>query len=140
PPASVFPGPIAFNVLPHAGAFDGDETVEELKFRNESRKILDIPDLAVSATCVRVPAYTGHSMALNATFERPMTPERALERRSGRSSAGRRAWTWLTRRPRCSRRGATPASSAGCGPIAGAPPGGAWRSSCPATTCEKGRP
>jgi aspartate-semialdehyde dehydrogenase len=78
PPASVFPGPIAFNVLPHAGAFDGDETVEELKFRNESRKILDIPELAVSATCVRVPVYTGHSMALNATFERPLTPERAL--------------------------------------------------------------
>jgi aspartate-semialdehyde dehydrogenase len=79
PPASVFPGPIAFNVLPHAGVFDGDETVEELKFRNESRKILDIPELAVSATCVRVPVYTGHSMALHATFERPITPERALE-------------------------------------------------------------
>jgi aspartate-semialdehyde dehydrogenase len=79
PPASVFPGPIAFNVLPHAGAFDGDETIEELKFRNESRKILDIPELAVSATCVRVPVYTGHSMTLNATFERPLTPERALE-------------------------------------------------------------
>jgi aspartate-semialdehyde dehydrogenase len=83
PPPSVFPGPIAFNVLPHAGAFDGDETVEEVKFRNESRKILDIPDLAVSATCVRVPVYTGHSMALNATFERPITPERALELLSG---------------------------------------------------------
>jgi aspartate-semialdehyde dehydrogenase len=79
PPASVFPGPIAFNVLPHAGAFDGDETVEELKFRNESRKILDIPELAVSATCVRVPVYTGHSMALNATFERPITPARAVQ-------------------------------------------------------------
>jgi aspartate-semialdehyde dehydrogenase len=85
PPASVFPGPIAFNVLPHAGAFDGDETVEELKFRNESRKILDIPELAVSATCVRVPVYTGHSMALNATFERPITPARAVEVLSGAS-------------------------------------------------------
>jgi aspartate-semialdehyde dehydrogenase len=79
PPASVFPGPVAFNVLPHAGAFDGDETVEEVKFRNESRKILDIPELAVSATCVRVPVYTGHSMALIATFERRLSPERALE-------------------------------------------------------------
>jgi aspartate-semialdehyde dehydrogenase len=83
PPASVFPGPIAFNVLPHAGAFDGDETVEEVKFRNESRKILDIPELAVSATCVRVPVYTGHSMALNATFERPISPARAVELLSG---------------------------------------------------------
>jgi aspartate-semialdehyde dehydrogenase len=79
PPASVFPGPIAFNVLPHAGSFDGDETFEETKFRNESRKILGIPDLAVSVTCVRVPVYTGHSLALNATFERSLSPERALE-------------------------------------------------------------
>jgi aspartate-semialdehyde dehydrogenase len=79
PPASVFPGPIAFNVLPQAGALDGDETVEEVKFRNESRKILDIPDLAVSVTCVRVPVYTGHSLALNATFERPIAARRALE-------------------------------------------------------------
>jgi aspartate-semialdehyde dehydrogenase len=79
PAASVFPGPIAFNVLPHAGAFDGDETVEETKFRNESRKILGIADLAVSVTCVRVPVYTGHSLALNATFEQPISPARALE-------------------------------------------------------------
>jgi aspartate-semialdehyde dehydrogenase len=79
PPPSVFPGPVAFNVLPHAGTFDGDETTEELKFRAESRKILDLPDLAVSVTCVRVPVYTGHSLALNATFQRPISPDRALE-------------------------------------------------------------
>jgi aspartate-semialdehyde dehydrogenase len=79
PPASVFPGPIAFNVLPHAGTFDGDETTEELKFRNESRKILGIPELAVSVTCVRVPVYTGHSLSLNLTFREPLSPERALE-------------------------------------------------------------
>src|ERR1700722_7941626 len=79
PPPSVFPGPVAFNVLPHAGNFDGDETTEELKFRAESRKILSIPDLAVSVTCVRVPVYTGHSLALNATFQRPLSPGRALE-------------------------------------------------------------
>jgi len=79
PPASVFPGPIAFNVLPHAGEFEGDETVEEIKFRNESRKILGIPGLAVSMTCVRVPVYTGHSLALNASFDRPLSPARALE-------------------------------------------------------------
>jgi aspartate-semialdehyde dehydrogenase len=79
PPPSVFPAPIAFNVLPHAGNFVDDETDEEHKFRNESRKILEIPDLAVSVTCVRVPVYTGHSMALNLTFERALAPERALE-------------------------------------------------------------
>jgi aspartate-semialdehyde dehydrogenase len=79
PPTTVFPGPIAFNVLPHAGSFDGDETTEELKFRHESRKILGIHDLAVAVTCVRVPVFTGHSVTLNATFERPISPERALE-------------------------------------------------------------
>ncbi|MGH9078335.1 MAG: aspartate-semialdehyde dehydrogenase, partial [Acidimicrobiales bacterium] len=79
PPASVFPGPVAFNVIPQAGAFDGDDTVEELKFANESRKILDLAGLAVSVTCVRVPVYTGHSIALHATFERPISPERAIE-------------------------------------------------------------
>lgn len=79
PPSKSFPGPVAFNVLPHAGTFDGDETTEELKFRNESRKILGIPDLAVSVTCVRVPVYTGHSLSLNLTFERPITGERASE-------------------------------------------------------------
>ena len=79
PPASVFPGPVAFNVLPHAGSFEGDETTEELKFRQESRKILAIADLAVAVTCVRVPVFTGHSMALHAAFERPIGPERAVQ-------------------------------------------------------------
>ncbi len=79
PPASVFPAPIAFNVVPHAGSFDGDETTEELKFRNESRKILGIADLAVSVTCVRVPVFTGHSLALNLTFSDPLSPARARE-------------------------------------------------------------
>jgi aspartate-semialdehyde dehydrogenase len=79
PPAKSFPGPVAFNVLPHAGTFDRDETTEELKFRNESRKILGIPDLAVSVTCVRVPVYTGHSLSLNLSFEREITADRAIE-------------------------------------------------------------
>ena len=79
PPAVSFPGPIAFNVLPHAGSFVGDETSEERKLRDESRKILGIPELPVSATCVRVPVYTGHSLSINATFERPISPERARE-------------------------------------------------------------
>ncbi len=75
----MFPQPIAFNVIPHAGSFDGDETTEELKFRNESRKILGIPDLGVGVTCVRVPVYTGHSLSLNLTFRDPIDPARALE-------------------------------------------------------------
>jgi aspartate-semialdehyde dehydrogenase len=79
PPAVVFPGPVAFNVLPHAGTFEGDETTEELKFRHESRKILELPQLAVAVTCVRVPVYTGHSIALNLAFDRPITPQRATQ-------------------------------------------------------------
>jgi aspartate-semialdehyde dehydrogenase len=73
---------IAFNVLPMAGSIVDDglnETDEEQKLRNESRKILGIPDLKVSGICVRVPVFTGHSLAVNAEFERPMTPARARE-------------------------------------------------------------
>jgi aspartate-semialdehyde dehydrogenase len=77
---------IAYNVLPLAGSIvdDGtDETDEEQKLRNESRKILDIPDLRVSGICVRVPVFTGHSLAVNAEFARPMPPERARELLAG---------------------------------------------------------
>ncbi len=77
PAPSAFAAPTAFNVLPLAGNFVDDETDEEHKFRNESRKILGLPDLAVSCTCVRVPVYTGHSLSLNVEFERPMEPDRA---------------------------------------------------------------
>ena len=79
PPTAVFPAPIAFNVVPHAGSFVGDDTTEELKFRDESRKILGIDDLAVAVTCVRVPVYTGHSLVLNASFADPIPPARAVE-------------------------------------------------------------
>lgn len=80
PENTVFPEPIAFNVVPLAGSIVGDgsyETDEEQKLRNESRKILDIPDLLVSGTCVRVPVFTGHSLSINAEFQNPITPEEA---------------------------------------------------------------
>ncbi|HTW09027.1 MAG TPA: aspartate-semialdehyde dehydrogenase [Acidimicrobiales bacterium] len=79
PAHQVFPGPIAFNVLPVAGKLVDEETDEEHKFRNESRKILHIPDLGVAVTCVRVSVFTGHSLSVVARFERPLSPERALE-------------------------------------------------------------
>jgi len=82
PAPSTYVKPIAFNVLPLAGAIVDDgsgETDEEQKLRNESRKILHIPDLAVAATCVRVPVFTGHSMAIHAEFAEPLSPEEALE-------------------------------------------------------------
>src|SRR5207248_4174611 len=79
PDAHVFPGPVAFNVLPHAGTFVDDETNEEHKWREESRKILGLPDLPVSCTCVRVPVYTGHCLSLNLEFERSLPPERARQ-------------------------------------------------------------
>ncbi len=71
--------PIAFNVLPMAGSLVDDETDEEKKLRNESRKILGIPELRVSGTCVRVPVYTGHSLSLNVEFARDLSVARALE-------------------------------------------------------------
>ncbi len=80
PPPSKYVAPIAFNVIPFADAYEADdETNEEHKFRNESRRILGLPLLSVSATCVRVPVFTGHSVSLNAEFERPLPVARARE-------------------------------------------------------------
>jgi aspartate-semialdehyde dehydrogenase len=82
PPNEKFPATIAFNVVPQAGSFvdDGrDETDEEQKLRNETRKILDIPGLPVSGLCVRVPVFTGHSLSINARFERAISPDEARE-------------------------------------------------------------
>ena len=73
---------IAFNVVAQAGDFVADgsgETDEEQKLRNESRKILEIPDLAVAGTCVRVPVFTGHSLSVHAEFDQAITPEQATE-------------------------------------------------------------
>lgn len=82
-PAPVkFPKNIAFNVIPQAGSFvdDGqDETDEEKKLRNESRKILELPNLAVSGTCVRVPVFTGHSLSIHAQFANPISAAKAKE-------------------------------------------------------------
>ncbi|MEI6497728.1 MAG: aspartate-semialdehyde dehydrogenase, partial [Actinomycetota bacterium] len=82
PTPTKFAKPIAFNVLPYAGKYVDDgsfETDEEQKLRNESRKILNIPDLRVSGTCVRVPVFTGHSISINAEFARPISVARAIE-------------------------------------------------------------
>jgi aspartate-semialdehyde dehydrogenase len=86
PQSRVYARPIAFNVLPLAGSIvdDGsEETDEEQKLRNETRKILGIADLKVSGTCVRVPVFTGHSLQVNARFARPITPDRARELLAG---------------------------------------------------------
>ena len=80
PAPKVYAEPIAFNVVPLAGSLVDDgsgETDEEQKLRDESRKILHIPDLLVAGTCVRVPVFSGHSLAIHAEFERPLSPVEA---------------------------------------------------------------
>jgi len=82
PEPNTYVAPIAFDVLPFAGNLvddDLNETDEEKKLRNESRKILELPDLRVAGTCVRVPVFTGHSLSINVEFAREITPERARE-------------------------------------------------------------
>jgi aspartate-semialdehyde dehydrogenase len=80
PTAEKWAVPIAHNVVPLNYVYVEDGyTEEEIKLRDESRKILELPDLLVSGTCVRVPVFTGHSLSINAEFERPISPERALE-------------------------------------------------------------
>ena len=82
PAPNKYVAPIAFNVVPLAGSYVDDgsgETDEDQKLRNESRKILGIPELAVSGTCVRVPVFTGHSLSINAEFAQPISVERARE-------------------------------------------------------------
>jgi aspartate-semialdehyde dehydrogenase len=82
PEPKTYVAPIAFNVLPLAGSLVDDgsgETDEDQKLRYESRKILGIPELLVSGTCVRVPVFTGHSLSVNAEFARPLSPARARE-------------------------------------------------------------
>jgi aspartate-semialdehyde dehydrogenase len=88
PAPEKYVAPIAFNVVPLAGSLVDDgsgETDEDQKLRFESRKILGIPELLVSGTCVRVPVYTGHSLSINVEFARPISPARAAEILSGAS-------------------------------------------------------
>jgi aspartate-semialdehyde dehydrogenase len=80
PQATVFPHPIAFNLLPHVDSFlESGYTKEEVKMQDETRKIMHLPTLRVSATCVRVPVYRAHSAAVTAEFERPISVEQARE-------------------------------------------------------------
>ena len=123
-PAPVkYVAPIAFDVIPLAGNLVDDgsfETDEEQKLRHESRKILDLPGLLVSGTCVRVPVFTGHSLSINAEFDRaavrPSAPpscwrraRRAADRRAD-AAAGRRPGP-VVRRPRCARTRASRAAA-----------------------------
>ena len=92
---SPFPAPLALNVVPFAGSLqDGGWSCEELKVRNESRKILGLPDLKVSATCVRVPVITTHSLAVHAVFEREVDVDDA---RAGAASRRRASSSSTTR-------------------------------------------
>ncbi|KQZ83160.1 aspartate-semialdehyde dehydrogenase [Microbacterium sp. Root166] len=82
PAPQKYVAPIAFDVIPLAGSLVDDgwnETDEEKKLRNESRKILELPDLRVAGTCVRVPVFTGHSLSIHAEFARDITPQRARD-------------------------------------------------------------
>jgi aspartate-semialdehyde dehydrogenase len=103
PGPELYQRPIAFNVLPFAGnEVEGGYTDEEMKLVNESRKILDIPDLAVEPTCVRVPVLVGHGVAATLHFERPLSADEAMSV----LSAARGVDLWKDRTP-------TPLDSAG---------------------------
>jgi aspartate-semialdehyde dehydrogenase len=79
-PERVYPHPIAFNLLPHVDSFlESGYTREEMKMQNEGRKIMHLPEFCASVTCVRVPVYRAHSVAVNAEFEQPVSVERARE-------------------------------------------------------------
>jgi aspartate-semialdehyde dehydrogenase len=81
PPATeIYPHPIAFNVLPHVDSFlPSGYTKEEMKMQNEGRRIMHLPDFRASVTCVRVPVYRAHSVAISAEFARPVSVEQAHE-------------------------------------------------------------
>ena len=116
PAPETFPAPIAYNVVPFAGSLVDDglgETDEEQKLRNESRKILELPDLKVMVTCVRVPVYTGHSLSIIGRVRRPHQPRRGPSHplQGARRRAGRRSPR------RCRPPASTPPSWAASGSI-----------------------
>jgi len=79
-PAQIYPHPIAFNVLPHVDVFlESGYTKEEMKMQNEGRKIMHLPEFLASVTCVRVPVYRAHSVAVSAEFEKKVSVEQARE-------------------------------------------------------------
>ena len=117
---SVFPAPLVLNIIPFVGHHVGDGwTSEEVKVREETRKILDIPDLPVSATCVRVPVVSSHSVTIHATFARPGAGGR---RRAGRSSRHRPSSCSTTPTSRSSRRRTTSSAPTPASPAASARP------------------
>ncbi len=132
PQPEKYVAPIAFDVIPFAGNLvdDGDnETDEEKKLRNESRKILELPDLRVAGTCVRVPVFTGHSLSIHAEFRDDITPERAREILA--SAPG----VVLEEVPtRCRPPATTPATSAASVPTSPRPRARGWCSSSATTT------
>ncbi len=140
-----FPAPvkyertIAYNVVPLAGSIvdDGlDETDEEKKLRNESRKILDLPDLLVSGICVRVPVFTGHSLAINAEFASSLHG-RACPRDP---RLGARASSSATSPPRSRQPARTRPTSAACATTRASPTTAGWRCSSATTTSARARP
>lgn len=129
--------PIAFNVLPMAGSVVDDgqnETDEEKKLRNESRKILGLPDLLVAGTCVRVPVFTGHSLSIHAEFDSDISPEQATEILSQAPGVA------STRsRPRSRPRVGMTATSAASAPTSRHRQARGSSSSSPTTTCARVR-
>ena len=136
PAPVVYPHQIAFNVLPQVETFkDGDDyTTEERKCMAETRKILGRDDVAVSATCARVPVYTGHSVSANVQTREPLSPDECRE-----LLPRRRAWSWWTTRrtpsiqPRSTWRAGTMCSSAASAaipPTSAASTSGSWETTC----------
>ena len=120
PIAEIYPHPIAFNLLPHVDSFlPGGYTKEEMKMQNEGRRIMHLPDFRASVTCVRVPVYRAHSVAVSAEFESAVSVEEAHE-----VLAKAPGWSWSTNqqkiviRCRFSPPGKTTAKSAASGAIA----------------------
>lgn len=137
PAPDCYVAPIAFNVVALAGSLVDDgsgETDEDQKLRFESRKILGVPELLVSGTCVRVPVFTGHSLSINAEFARPLSPQRATELLAAAPGVT------VTDVPTpLAAAGSTTRWWGGSGSTRVRPKAADWRCSSPGTTCVKVR-